>query len=342
METLDEETLARNARAIEVLERLGTNEDRNRGARAREALNSYVGQLVQNGITFSNGLSQLFANIGIRGGQAFDAAENFIEQAPRTALNAVGPNSALSNVASSVGDTLGGFFNPGSALASSESPLDPAIQSQLDQINASDPLATPRSPGGNLVGSSLDSIANFGNTAVPAGTASPPGAVPAAPTASVQPPALSPGNAAALAALDQQILAQNQAVNAQQLAAIDNAVALDQFNRAQVASQLVATPQVQFSQPQLLGNAALAASGVPSSISDSVGALQQLSPSARVANVQPAINASASQTRSVNKAEQAADADRARAVREAQKLAQLKRQAFIDQVVIPRLSLPRD
>jgi hypothetical protein len=176
------------------------------------------------------------------------------------------------------------------------------------------------------------------------------GATPLAqPAAQAVPAALPPIEQAGATPIPQFDLAAYQALAAQEQALLQSQLQaqfdVDALNRAQAASALITTPTAQFTNAQALGNAALAANGVPSSITGQGGALaalQQLKPESRVQSVQPAINASANQSQRVNGQVQGATAEQLRQVQRAQELQLQLRNNFKNQVVLPILSRPRN
>lgn len=293
------------------------------------------------------------------------AAASVVKGAADTAFGAISRGlTAASNVAGAIGDTVSGVFNQAvdrftdnitggqqgrEAFAQNAAQVQGAVEGFF-QNNPGDTLSqtvTPQrlaelegqgviAPGTVLPSAPLDaqpvldSIANFGTTISQ-------GAQQATPNSAS--PGGTPLPSASFDAAGQDFFAQQLAQS--QVAQIQNALAVDELNRAQAASGLVLTPQTQFNPAQLLGNAALGATGVPATTLDALGALQQLQPSANIASVQPAINANASQQRSVNSQVQGAERDRTRAIAEAQELSRLRREQFIKAFAVPVLSQPR-
>lgn len=338
----EEETLLRQAQLI-LNSRGATDEEREVAELTIRRLESggtaqAIGQLAKNALSAineaqRNGYTRLvdFIGSGVEsffnpsGGRGPDA-NPITGQNPPVALE---EPSAVNPI---TGQLRGSYVeNPGDPLAQTIAP-ERLAELEAEGVVAPGEIATvpDRQPLNEQP--ILDSIENFGTSQIPPAS---PGGTPAP-----QAPAPAPAPAATFDPAAQNFYAEQ--IAQAQVAQIQNALQVDELNRAAAAANLLVTPQAGLNQNQLLANAALVGQPVPTSFQAALPAFQQLQGSADVRSNRPAINANVAQQQSVNRVNQGAERDRLKALQEAQKLAAIRRQQFIENFAIPVLGRSRD
>lgn len=130
-------------------------------------------------------------------------------------------------------------------------------------------------------------------------------------------------------------------IQASEAAAIQNAIDVDNLQRATTSANLVTTPEAQFTNDQVLQNLALQGQAVPTDLFQAVPALQQtLTPQVSIPSIRPAINAAAQQEIGVNRQTQSAEEDRQAALRQRRLLEMQRRR--LTEIITAQLGQRRE